>query len=71
MPTESVVKFRTLDGLHLAGTLASPDQPGDRAVLLVHGGGVTREEGSSQRSTDWWRSKAASTASPSTRTRST
>jgi alpha-beta hydrolase superfamily lysophospholipase len=45
MPTESVVKFRTLDGLHLAGTLASPDQPGDRAVVLVHGGGVTREEG--------------------------
>jgi hypothetical protein len=44
MPTESVVKVRTLDGLHLAGTLASPDQPGDRAVVLVHGGGVTREE---------------------------
>jgi pimeloyl-ACP methyl ester carboxylesterase len=45
MTTESVVKFRTLDGLHLAGTLASPDRPGDRAVVLVHGGGVTREEG--------------------------
>jgi predicted alpha/beta-hydrolase family hydrolase len=45
MSTESVVKFRTLDGLHLAGTLASPDRPGDRAVVLVHGGGVTREEG--------------------------
>jgi pimeloyl-ACP methyl ester carboxylesterase len=45
MPTESVVKFRTFDGLHLAGTLASPDRPGDRAVVLVHGGGVTREEG--------------------------
>jgi hypothetical protein len=42
---ERVVKFRTLDGLHLTGTLASPDQPGDRAVVLVHGGGVTREEG--------------------------
>jgi alpha-beta hydrolase superfamily lysophospholipase len=45
MPSESVVKVRTLDGLHLAGTLASPDRPGDRAVVLVHGGGVTREEG--------------------------
>jgi uncharacterized protein len=45
MPTETVVRFRTLDGLHLAGTLASPDRPGDRAVVLVHGGGVTREEG--------------------------
>jgi alpha-beta hydrolase superfamily lysophospholipase len=45
MPTESVVRFRTLDGLHLAGTLARPDQPGDRAIVLVHGGGVTREEG--------------------------
>jgi hypothetical protein len=39
MPSESVVKVRTLDGLHLAGTLASPDQPGDHAVVLVHGGG--------------------------------
>src|ERR1700760_222500 len=45
MPNESVVKFQTLDGLHLTGTLASPDQPGDHAVVLVHGGGVTREEG--------------------------
>jgi dienelactone hydrolase len=45
VPTESVVKFLTLDGLDLTGTLASPDQPGDRSVVLVHGGGVTREEG--------------------------
>jgi hypothetical protein len=30
MPTESVVKVRTLDGLHLAGTLASPDQAAAR-----------------------------------------
>src|ERR1700722_6773321 len=45
MPTESVVMFRSLDGLRLAGTLASPDAPGDRAAVLVHGGGVTREEG--------------------------
>jgi uncharacterized protein len=45
MSTESVVKFRTLDGLHLTGALATPDQPGDHAAVLVHGGGVTREEG--------------------------
>ncbi|MFF7655509.1 alpha/beta hydrolase [Streptomyces sp. NPDC007983] len=37
--------LRTLDGLHLAGTLVRPDMPGSRAVVLVHGGGVTREEG--------------------------
>jgi len=35
----------TLDGLQLAATLDQPDQPTDRAVVLVHGGGVTREEG--------------------------
>jgi len=45
MPAENVVRFQTLDGLHLAGTLVRPDRPGDRAVVLVHGGGVTREEG--------------------------
>lgn len=45
MPTESVIRFRALDGLHLAGTFASPDATPDRAVVLVHGGGVTREEG--------------------------
>lgn len=38
-------RFRTLDGLHLAGTLVVPGDPTDRAVVLVHGGGVTREEG--------------------------
>lgn len=36
---------RTLDGLHLAGTLVSPVDVPERAVLMVHGGGVTREEG--------------------------
>lgn len=36
---------RTLDGLHLAGTLVEPEQPPVGAVVLVHGGGVTREEG--------------------------
>lgn len=36
---------RTLDGLHLAATLAAPDGQPERAVVLVHGGGVTRDEG--------------------------
>jgi len=45
MPTADMVTLRTLDGLHLAGTLVSPDTPASRAVVLVHGGGVTREEG--------------------------
>jgi uncharacterized protein len=45
VPTESVIRFRTLDGLHLAGTFVSPDAAPDRAAVLVHGGGVTREEG--------------------------
>src|SRR5689334_22158482 len=37
--------LRTLDGLHLVGTLVRPDASVERAVVLVHGGGVTREEG--------------------------
>ncbi|MGH3870343.1 MAG: alpha/beta hydrolase [Pseudonocardiaceae bacterium] len=37
--------IRTLDGLHLAGTVGTPDGTPARAVVLVHGGGVTREEG--------------------------
>lgn len=37
--------FRTLDGLHLAGTLVAPEDSPNRAVVFVHGGGVTREEG--------------------------
>lgn len=41
----TVVTIRTLDGLHLAGTLTSPDTTAEQAVVLVHGGGVTREEG--------------------------
>ena len=44
MATDSV-SVRTLDGLHLAGTLVRPQEPTAQAVLLVHGGGVTREEG--------------------------
>lgn len=43
--TEQEITFRTLDGLHLAGTLVTPADPPDHAVVLVHGGGVTREEG--------------------------
>lgn len=46
MPVQSSpVTLRTLDGLHLAGTLVTPDGQAERAVVLVHGGGVTREEG--------------------------
>lgn len=37
--------LRTLDGLHLAGTLLMPGPTPERAVVFVHGGGVTREEG--------------------------
>lgn len=36
---------RTLDGLSLSGTLVTPDGRPEQAVVLVHGGGVTREEG--------------------------
>lgn len=46
MPRRSTsTTFRTLDGLHLQGTLVTPESATERAVLLVHGGGVTREEG--------------------------
>ena len=46
MPLESTaVSFRTLDGLRLSGTLARPAEPGTQAIVLVHGGGVNREEG--------------------------
>jgi hypothetical protein len=37
--------IRTLDGLRLSGTLVTPEESAERAVVLVHGGGVTREEG--------------------------
>ncbi len=46
MPVESTaVTVRTLDGLHLCGTLVRPAEPDTQAIVLVHGGGVTREEG--------------------------
>jgi pimeloyl-ACP methyl ester carboxylesterase len=41
----SAATVRTLDGLQLAGTLVTPGGSSERAVVLVHGGGVTREEG--------------------------
>ncbi len=45
MPSEHGTSVRTLDGLHLAATLVTPDESPEQAVVLVHGGGVTREEG--------------------------
>jgi alpha-beta hydrolase superfamily lysophospholipase len=45
MVTEEQTRFRTLDGLQLSATLTRSGSPGDTAVVLVHGGGVTREEG--------------------------
>lgn len=39
------VTLATLDRLHLAATLVEPDETAEQAVVLVHGGGVTREEG--------------------------
>lgn len=36
---------RTLDGLRLAGTFVTPGTAASCAVVLVHGGGVTRDEG--------------------------
>lgn len=42
---EAVTTLRTLDGLRLAATLTTPEGPARQAAVLVHGGGVTREEG--------------------------
>lgn len=41
---ERTVSFRTLDGLQLTGTFTSSESP-ERVAVLVHGGGVTRDEG--------------------------
>lgn len=41
----TTITFRSLDGLRLAGTLVQPDSVHGAATVLVHGGGVTREEG--------------------------
>lgn len=51
MPTEQVIRVRTLDGLHLVGTLTSPDTPTGKGIVFVYGGGVTRDEAGSSR--DW------------------
>jgi uncharacterized protein len=40
----AITTVRTPDGLHLVGAFVLPDGAGQVAVL-VHGGGVTREEG--------------------------
>lgn len=46
MPARSTTThLRTLDGLRLEGTVVTPEAAVDSAALLVHGGGVTREEG--------------------------
>jgi uncharacterized protein len=37
--------MRTLDGLRLAASFVTPDESPERGVVLVHGGGVTRDEG--------------------------
>lgn len=39
------VEFRSLDGLTLRGTFCGPSAGQHPATVLVHGGGVTREEG--------------------------
>lgn len=43
--TQSATEFRSLDGLRLRGTLVVPSSTSGPATVLVHGGGVTREEG--------------------------
>ncbi|HEU5158426.1 MAG TPA: alpha/beta fold hydrolase [Streptosporangiaceae bacterium] len=43
--TVSEISFRSLDGLRLYGTFVRPDVVAGPAVVLVHGGGVTRDEG--------------------------
>jgi uncharacterized protein len=43
--TSTAVEFRSLDGLHLRGTFLTPGERAIGAAVLVHGGGVTRDEG--------------------------
>lgn len=45
MSTSTPTDFRSFDGLRLRGTLAIPDASARAAVVFVHGGGVTRDEG--------------------------
>jgi uncharacterized protein len=44
-PATSEIIFRSLDGLRLYGTFVRPVVLAGPAVVLVHGGGVTRDEG--------------------------
>jgi pimeloyl-ACP methyl ester carboxylesterase len=43
--SSSNTEFRSLDGLHLHGSWVVPSTPSKAAAVLVHGGGVTRDEG--------------------------
>jgi pimeloyl-ACP methyl ester carboxylesterase len=45
MTTSTDTTLYTHAGLRLAGTLVAPDEPVERAIVLAHGGGATREEG--------------------------
>lgn len=45
MTTETAAVVRTPDGLRLAATVVEPASTTEHAALLVHGGGVTRNEG--------------------------
>jgi hypothetical protein len=42
---EAVTEFRSLDGLRLSATWTFPSTAANSAAVLVHGGGVTRDEG--------------------------
>jgi len=42
---ETEISLRALDGLTLSVSLTLPSRPASQAAVLVHGGGVTREEG--------------------------
>lgn len=44
MSAISTVTLRTFDGLHLVGTLVTPEGLPEHAIVFVHGGGVTRDE---------------------------
>ena len=43
--SEAVAEFRSLDGLRLSATWTVPSAAASSAAVLVHGGGVTRDEG--------------------------
>lgn len=45
MPISKPTVFRSFDGLTLRGTLVQPEVSSSAAVVFVHGGGVTRDEG--------------------------